>query len=108
MNSLLICIFNLAVQELNESKVKKYFAGVRMCVERPLKEPQTVDLVVAVADKGAIGKAFKKDAKTVQEALSTLSSEEAEKMDKALSETGLVILYIFSDIVVYLTCILHH
>ncbi|KAG7171869.1 Glycine--tRNA ligase-like [Homarus americanus] len=63
-------------------------SSVKMCVERLLKEPQMVDSVVAVTDKGAIGKAFKKDAKAVQEALASLSSEESEKMDKALSENG--------------------
>lgn len=62
--------------------------GVRMSVERPLKEPKIVDSVVAVPDKGSIGKTFKKDAKVVQEALTSLSSEEAEAMDKALNETG--------------------
>lgn len=62
--------------------------GVRMSVERPLKEPKVVDSVVAVPDKGSIGKTFKKDAKVVQEALTSLSSEEAEAMDKALNETG--------------------
>lgn len=63
-------------------------SSVKLCVERPLKEPQMVDSVVAVQDKGTIGKGFKKEAKAVQEALAALSSEEAEKMDKVLSETG--------------------
>ncbi|XP_042856861.1 glycine--tRNA ligase-like isoform X2 [Penaeus japonicus] len=63
-------------------------SGVRLSVERPLKEPRIVDTVVALPDKGAIGKTFKKDAKAVQEALVSLSNEEAEKMDKALSEAG--------------------
>lgn len=62
--------------------------GVRLSVERPLKEPRIVDAVVAVPDKGIVGKTFKKDAKAVQEALALLSNEEAEKMDKALSEAG--------------------
>lgn len=59
-----------------------------MCVERPLKEPKMVDSVVAVPDKGVIGKALKKDAKIVMEALDALTKEEAEGMDKALNETG--------------------
>lgn len=62
--------------------------GVRLSVERPLKEPRIVDAVAAVPDKGIIGKTFKKDAKAVQEALASLSNEVAEKMDKALSEAG--------------------
>ncbi|XP_047500633.1 glycine--tRNA ligase-like [Penaeus chinensis] len=63
-------------------------SGVRLSVERPLKEPRIVDAVVAVPDKGIVGKTFKKDAKAVQEALALLSNEEAEKMDKALNEAG--------------------
>ncbi|KAK4302841.1 hypothetical protein Pmani_025097 [Petrolisthes manimaculis] len=63
-------------------------SGVKMCVERPLKEPILVDSVVAVPEKGIIGKTFKKDAKAVQEALLSLSSDEAEKMDKALNDSG--------------------
>lgn len=63
-------------------------AGVRMCVERPLKEPVMVDSLVAVPDKGVIGKTFKKDAKVVQEALAALTIEDAEKMDKTLTESG--------------------
>lgn len=47
-----------------------------------------VDSVVAVPDKGVIGKALKKDAKIVMEALDALTKEEAEGMDKALNETG--------------------
>lgn len=62
--------------------------GVKMCVERPLKEPVMVDSVVAVPEKGIIGKTFKKDAKAVQEALMSLSSEEAEKMDNSLNDIG--------------------
>ncbi|XP_064084911.1 glycine--tRNA ligase-like isoform X1 [Macrobrachium nipponense] len=63
-------------------------SGVRMSVERPLKEPKIVDSVVALPDKVAIGKTFKKDAKVVQEALASLSSEAAEDMDKTLNEVG--------------------
>lgn len=63
-------------------------SGVRMCVERPLKEAKMVDTVVAVPDKGVLGKALKKDAKVVMEALEALTKEEAERMDKALSESG--------------------
>lgn len=63
-------------------------SGVRMCVERPLKEPVMVDSLVAVPDKGVIGKTFKKDAKVVQEALAALTIEDAEKMDKTLTESG--------------------
>lgn len=63
-------------------------SGVRMCVERPLKEAVMVDSLAAQPDKGIIGKTFKKDAKTVQEALAALTIEQAEQMDKALSEQG--------------------
>ncbi|KAK7070591.1 hypothetical protein SK128_018439 [Halocaridina rubra] len=63
-------------------------AGVKLCVERALKEPKIVDGMVPVQDNGVIGKTFRKDAKTVQEALAALSIEEAETMEKTLSETG--------------------
>ncbi|XP_068250972.1 glycine--tRNA ligase isoform X1 [Palaemon carinicauda] len=63
-------------------------SGVRMTVERPLKEPRVVDSVVPLPDKGAIGKTFKKDAKAVTEALASLSLEVAEDMDKALTNVG--------------------
>ncbi|XP_066982149.1 glycine--tRNA ligase isoform X1 [Macrobrachium rosenbergii] len=63
-------------------------SGVRMTVERPLKEPRIVDSVVALPDKVAVGKTFKKDAKAVQEALASLSGEAAEDMDKTLNEVG--------------------
>ncbi|KAG0720961.1 Glycine--tRNA ligase [Chionoecetes opilio] len=63
-------------------------SGIRMCVERPLKEPVMVDSLVAVPDKGVIGKTLKKDAKAAQEALAALTMEQAEQMDQALSERG--------------------
>ncbi|KAK8394967.1 hypothetical protein O3P69_006031 [Scylla paramamosain] len=63
-------------------------SGVRMCVERPLKEAVMVDSLAAQPDKGIIGKTFKKDAKAVQEALTALTIEQAEQMDKALTEQG--------------------
>uniref|UniRef100_A0A0P4WLY7 Glycine--tRNA ligase n=1 Tax=Scylla olivacea TaxID=85551 RepID=A0A0P4WLY7_SCYOL len=63
-------------------------SGVRMCVERPLKEAVMVDSLAAQPDKGIIGKTFKKDAKAVQEALAALTIEQAEQMDKALTEQG--------------------
>lgn len=59
-----------------------------MCVERPLKEAIMVDSLVAVPDKGMIGKALKKDSKAVLESLAALTREEAERMDKALTENG--------------------
>lgn len=65
-----------------------FVAGVCMSVERPLKEPRMVDTVVAVPEKSLIGKTFKKNAKAVQDALAALTKEEAEKLEKALSDSG--------------------
>lgn len=65
-----------------------FYSGVRMCVERPLKEAVMVDSLAAQPDKGMIGKTFKKDAKAVQEALAALTIDQAEQMDKALTEQG--------------------
>ncbi|XP_045120078.1 glycine--tRNA ligase-like isoform X2 [Portunus trituberculatus] len=63
-------------------------SGVKMCVERPLKEAVMVDSLAPQPDKGMIGKTFKKDAKAVQEALAALTIDQAEQMDKALTEQG--------------------
>ncbi|MCL4132603.1 UNVERIFIED_CONTAM: hypothetical protein GTU68_040039, partial [Idotea baltica] len=62
--------------------------GVKLCVERPLAEPRIQECLTMVTDKGKIGKAFKKDAKIVQETLAALSEEEIRKAEEALQKQG--------------------
>merc|ERR1719244_638546 len=64
--------------------------GVKLCAEKKLPEPVTRDIVEIVPNKGAIGKAFKKEAKGVTDMLSKLSLEEATKVesDLAVGETS--------------------
>ncbi|CAL4084888.1 unnamed protein product, partial [Meganyctiphanes norvegica] len=63
-------------------------ASVKLCVERPLKEPRMEETVTAVTDKGLVGKAFKKEAKAVTDALANLSISETEELDKTLTAKG--------------------
>ncbi|KAB7496296.1 Glycine--tRNA ligase [Armadillidium nasatum] len=51
-------------------------SGVKLTVERSLAEPRVEECLTIVMDKGKIGKAFKKDAKVVQDTLNTMSEEE--------------------------------
>merc|ERR1719495_1023568 len=48
--------------------------GVRLAAEKKLAEPRTVDVVEMVPNKGPLGKAFKKDAKAVTDALAALDA----------------------------------
>lgn len=59
--------------------------GVRLAAEKKLPEPKTIDVVEAQANKGALGKAFKKDAKAIMDALANLSIEEVEELDRKLA-----------------------
>ena len=64
------------------------FAGVSLCAEKPLKEPKTVDVVEMQANKGPMGKAFKKEAKTVIDQLANLSLDEITKYEADLETNG--------------------
>lgn len=59
---------------------------VRLAAEKKLPEPREVEIVEAVADKAAIGKAFKKDAKVINESLSSLTACELEDVQNALDK----------------------
>jgi glycyl-tRNA synthetase len=50
--------------------------GVKLCAESKLSEPKVVDIVEMIPNKGALGKAFKTDAKQITEALAALSIDE--------------------------------
>lgn len=57
--------------------------GVRLVAEKKLKEPKTVDVVEIVANKAAIGKAFKKEAKDILAAIAKLNAP--EELDALMS-----------------------
>jgi len=59
--------------------------GVKLCAEKKLPAPVTKDVTEIVPNKGPIGKAFKKEAKTITERLANLSLDEIEKIETALS-----------------------
>ncbi|XP_005722749.1 glycine--tRNA ligase [Pundamilia nyererei] len=61
---------------------------VPLVAEKPLKEPKTVNVVQFDSNKGAIGKAYKKDAKIVMEYLSVCDECFITDQEKLLSESG--------------------
>lgn len=63
--------------------------GVRLAAEKKLPEPQTIDVVEAMPNKGALGKEFKKEAKQVMDALSALDKNAVDDLAKQLAETNL-------------------
>ncbi|XP_057890140.1 glycine--tRNA ligase [Melospiza georgiana] len=61
---------------------------VPLIAEKHLKEPRTVNIVQFEANKGAIGKAYKKDAKVVMEYLSICDECYINEMEQLLNEKG--------------------
>ncbi|XP_063031762.1 glycine--tRNA ligase [Melospiza melodia melodia] len=61
---------------------------VPLIAEKHLKEPRTVNIVQFEANKGAIGKAYKKDAKVVMEYLSMCDECYINEMEQLLNEKG--------------------
>ncbi|XP_056439798.1 glycine--tRNA ligase-like [Gadus chalcogrammus] len=61
---------------------------VPLVAEKPLKEPKVVNVVQFEPNKGAIGKAYKKDAKLAMEYLSTCEEHVISEQEKLLTETG--------------------
>jgi len=59
--------------------------GVKLCAEKKLPAPVTKDIMEIVPNKGAIGKAFKKEAKSVTDMLAKLSLEEVSKVESDLA-----------------------
>uniref|UniRef100_T1GTK7 glycine--tRNA ligase n=1 Tax=Megaselia scalaris TaxID=36166 RepID=T1GTK7_MEGSC len=57
--------------------------GVRMVAEKRLPEPKTVNVSEVITNKQTLGKTFKKDAKTITEALAKLSISEVEGVEKS-------------------------
>ncbi|KAM8967175.1 glycine--tRNA ligase [Pelodytes ibericus] len=61
---------------------------VPLVAEKPLKEPKTVNVVQFDANKGTIGKAYKKDAKLVLEYLAICDGCYITEMEQLLNEKG--------------------
>lgn len=61
--------------------------GVRLAAEKRLAEPKVVDVCEAAPNRGVIGKAFRKEAKAVLEALSALDKDGVDALEKSV-ETG--------------------
>lgn len=61
---------------------------VVLAAEKPLKEPKTINVVQFEANKGAIGKAYKKDAKLVMEYLAMCDECFVTEKEQLLQEKG--------------------
>jgi len=59
--------------------------GVKLCAEKKLPAPVTEDVTEITPNKGPLGKAFKKEAKTVTDALAGLSLEAISKIEAELA-----------------------
>lgn len=62
--------------------------GVKLCAEKALPEPKIMDFIEMVPNKGPIGKAFKKDAKLINDKLASLSAEEVSTLEVQLNADG--------------------
>merc|ERR1719427_2004440 len=60
--------------------------GVKLCAEKKLPEPVIKQITEIVPNKAPIGKAFKKDAKAITDALAKLSVQEIESMETELKD----------------------
>ncbi|CAG9575430.1 unnamed protein product [Danaus chrysippus] len=66
--------------------------GIRLAAEKKLPAPKQVEVVEAVANKAAIGKEFKKDAKVINEALASLDTAALEELQSKMETDGEYIL----------------
>ncbi len=62
--------------------------GVTLAAEKKLDAPKTVDVTEMVPNKGVMGKAFKKEAKAVMDALASLSLDDINKFETELESSG--------------------
>lgn len=62
--------------------------GIRLAAEKKLPAPKQVEVVEAVANKAAIGKAFKKDAKVINDALAAMDSAALEELESKIAGDG--------------------
>ncbi|XP_068142369.1 glycine--tRNA ligase isoform X1 [Drosophila tropicalis] len=62
--------------------------GVRLVAEKRLPAPKTIEVSEIVPNKQALGKTFKKEAKTITEALAKLTLEEINQVEEQLTNNG--------------------
>ncbi|XP_014272814.1 glycine--tRNA ligase [Halyomorpha halys] len=62
--------------------------GIRLVAEKRLSQPKQVLVTRAVANKGVLGKEFKKDAKGIIDYLEKLTLEDVDSLEKELQENG--------------------
>ncbi|XP_012265682.2 glycine--tRNA ligase isoform X1 [Athalia rosae] len=61
--------------------------GIKLIAEKKLLEPKVVDVTEAFPNKGVLGKAFKKEAKVVLDALAALDKTEIETLEQKINNT---------------------
>lgn len=61
--------------------------GVRLAAEKKLPAPKDIEVTEVVPNRAAIGKEYKKDAKVINEALTSLDENQIEELQKVLSES---------------------
>ncbi|XP_050088159.1 glycine--tRNA ligase [Anopheles aquasalis] len=62
--------------------------GVKLVAEKKLPAPKTIEVTEVVPNKAAIGKAFKKEAKGITDALAKLSLDDVSEIGKNLETNG--------------------
>lgn len=62
--------------------------GVRLAAEKKLSAPKQQQVVEAIANKAAIGKAFKKDAKIINDLLAAMDTPTLEQLQSKLESDG--------------------
>lgn len=62
--------------------------GVRLAAEKKLVEPKVLDVAEILPNKGAVGKAFKKDAKLITDKLAALTIEQIGDTENQLQSKG--------------------
>ena len=63
-------------------------SGVKLCAEKQLPQPKVVDVSEVQADKGALGKLFKHEAKVITSYLEKLSVEQVAELETRIKEAG--------------------
>ncbi|XP_011188345.1 glycine--tRNA ligase isoform X1 [Zeugodacus cucurbitae] len=66
--------------------------GVRLVAEKRLPEPKTIEVSEIVPNKQTLGKTFKKDAKSITDALSKLSLSDVNEVEQNLKEKQVYVL----------------
>lgn len=62
--------------------------GIRLAAEKKLPAPKQIEVVEAVANKAAIGKAFKKDATVINDALAAMDPAALEELESKIAGDG--------------------